>query len=428
MTNSGGNIVAGSGGGDNNLSLPGGGKHLFIIHKPVIKITALFLGVVVSCLVMYKSAYPFQFLPSSFGFSSGSSLFVPETTSRVRFDPKLGRVLKNAATTDKTVILTTLNEAWAEPHSILDIFLESFKTGNNTEKYLNHLVIVTLDQKAHNRCLAIHPHCYALNTTGQDFEHEAYFMTPDYLEMMWKRIDFLASVLEMGYNFVFTVHTSTSIDDSTYSCSCTHFCFPSGIQSFALTMLSLYFLYPFRQDADIVWLQDPFPRFYKDADFQIACDFYNGNPKDRRNHPNGGFTYAKSNNRTIRFYKFWYASRKNHPGLHDQDVLNKIKQDSFLYAIGLRMRFLDTAYFGGFCERSRDFNKVCTMHANCCFGMDNKVHDLKLVLEDWEKFKSLSPSDKALASPSWRAPQNCSTSNYHPPDLHKKSDLQGGNP
>ena len=41
------------------------------------------------------------------------------------------------------------------------------------------------------------------------------------------------------------------------------------------------------------------------------------------------------------------------------------------------MRFFDTLYFGGFCQPSKDFNQVCTMHANCCVGLDNKVNDLK---------------------------------------------------
>lgn len=114
-------------------------------------------------------------------------------------------MLKNAAMNDETVILTTLNEAWAAPNSIIELFLESFRTGEGTRKLLNHLVIVALDEKAFSRCLVLHAHCYALVTEGVDFSQEAYFMTPDYLKMMWRRIDFLRSVLEMGYNFVFTV-------------------------------------------------------------------------------------------------------------------------------------------------------------------------------------------------------------------------------
>lgn len=106
---------------------------------------------------------------------------------------------------DKTVILTTLNEAWVSPNSILDLFLESFRIGEQTRTLLNHLVIIALDQKAFSRCLDIHTHCFALVTEGVNFSGEAYFMTPVYLKMMWSRIHFLQSVLELGFNFVFTV-------------------------------------------------------------------------------------------------------------------------------------------------------------------------------------------------------------------------------
>lgn len=117
----------------------------------------------------------------------------------------LERVLKDASMQDSTVILTTLNEAWAVPGSVVDLFLESFRTGVHTRSLLNHLVIISLDQKAFSRCLLVHTHCYALVTEGVDFSSEAYFMTHDYLKMMWRRINFLQSVLEMGYNFIFTV-------------------------------------------------------------------------------------------------------------------------------------------------------------------------------------------------------------------------------
>jgi hypothetical protein len=44
-----------------------------LIHIPVVRITVLFLGVLaVSCLVLYKSANPFEFLPQSLGSSSDS--------------------------------------------------------------------------------------------------------------------------------------------------------------------------------------------------------------------------------------------------------------------------------------------------------------------------------------------------------------------
>ena len=156
-----------------------------------------------------------------------------------------------------------------------------------------------------------------------------------------------------------------------------------------------------------MWLRDPFKQFYKDADFQIACDFFNGNSYDLKNLPNGGFNYVKSNYKTIRFYKFWFNSRKVYPKLHDQDVLNKIKMHPFISNMKLKIRFLSTAYFGGFCQPSKDFNQVSTMHANCCVGLDSKVNDLKILLKDWRKYMALPKNKKQHADPSWSVPQSC---------------------
>ncbi|GER49430.1 nucleotide-diphospho-sugar transferase family protein [Striga asiatica] len=265
----------------------------------------------------------------------------------------------------KTVIITTLNAAWTEPNSIFDLFIESFKIGNGTEKLLRHVVVATLDQKAHSRCLkARFLHCYTLTTQAVDISGEAFFMSEDYLKMMWRRIDFLTTVLQMGFDFVFT-------------------------------------------DADVMWLRDPFETFYPDVDFQIACDYYWFNSTDRSNSPNGGFNYVRSNNRTVQFYKFWYESRERFPGQHDQDVLNNIKFNPFIQDIGLEIRFLDTAHFGGFCEPSKDQDLVVTMHANCCIGLGNKIHDIRMVIDDWKKYLSLSSNERNLISRSWTVPRIC---------------------
>ncbi|KAK4418937.1 hypothetical protein Salat_2306500 [Sesamum alatum] len=313
---------------------------------------------VVSCFCLQKAAD--SWIPSAAHvfpiFDYGGS---PSSDSE---EYSLERVLKDASMQDNSVILTTLNEAWAAPNSVIDLFLESFRVGEQTRHLLNHLVIVSLDGKAFSRCLAVHSHCFALVTEGVDFSREAYFMTPDYLTMMWRRIDFLQSVLEMGYNFLFT-------------------------------------------DADVMWFRDPFPHFHPDADFQIACDHFRGRSDDIENKPNGGFKFVRSNNRSIEFYKFWHSSHETYPGLHDQDVLNKIKKDPFIREIGLKLRFLDTTYFGGFCEPSEDLYKVCTMHANCCFGLNSKLHDLRIMLEDWKKFLSSPSSSESYG---WTVPQNCS--------------------
>lgn len=323
----------------------------------------LLLAAVVSCFLLHRAV--------EFGISNGANFFpIFDDGELLYSDSKeysLERVLKGASMPDNTVILTTLNEAWAAPNSVIDLFLESFRIGVGTRWLLNHLVIVSLDQKAFSRCMAVHSHCFSLVTEGVDFSREAYFMTPDYLKMMWRRIDFLRSVLEMGYNFVFT-------------------------------------------DADVMWFRDPFPHFHPDADFQIACDHFSGRSDDIENTPNGGFKFVRANARSIEFYKFWHASHELYPGLHDQDVLTKIKKDSFVTEMGLQLRFLDTTYFGGFCEPSEDLYQVCTMHANCCFGLNSKLHDLRILLEDWKIFLS---SPLSSISSGWRVPQNCSLESLH---------------
>jgi len=154
-----------------------------------------------------------------------------------------------------------------------------------------------------------------------------------------------------------------------------------------------------------MWFRDPFPYFNPTVDFQTSCDGFNGNPFDLNNYQNNGFNFVRSNNRTIEFYKFWVSSRQTYPTLHEQDVFNKIKQDPYTKEIGLTFRFLDTDYFGGFCSPSKDFNKVCTMHANCCVGLDWKITDLKIILEDWKRYLS-SPANQTMSS-HWRAPYKC---------------------
>ncbi|KAL3519997.1 hypothetical protein ACH5RR_018146 [Cinchona calisaya] len=409
----------------------GGGYHLLhhqnhhnFSSKSIIRKALLVIAGLVACVVLYHSAHRMQyFMPASYNLlppsasqesvkanqsslppsdapgyfsptpvdflqgnlsttykddltSPGTNLSSPITTNSTvqetlpsldnveNEESMLDKVLSKAAMEDKTIILTTLNAAWTAPNSIFDLFLESFKIGNGTEWLLNHVVVIAFDHMAYTRCMDIHPHCYAVSTPGVDFSGEAHFMSEDYLKMMWRRIDFLHTVLKMGYNFIFT-------------------------------------------DADILWFRDPFSHFYSDADFQIACDHYWYPSTDLNNSPNGGFNYVKSNNHTIQFYKFWYTSKDNFPGKHDQDVLNMIKFDPFIQKIGLKIRFLDTAFYGGFCEPSKDLNVVCTMHANCCIGLDNKLHDLRMLIEDWKKYMALSSEEMTATPQTWTVPRIC---------------------
>ncbi|KAL2936630.1 hypothetical protein RDABS01_028613 [Bienertia sinuspersici] len=270
---------------------------------------------------------------------------------------ELKNVLKAASTKEKTVILTTLNEAWAAPNSVFDLFLESFRNGNDTIWLLNHLLVIAVDDKAYVQCKKLVSHCYFLKTKlSTMMAHEARFMTPIYMEMMWERLGFLQTIFKLG-------------------------------------------------DIDIVWFRNPFQHFTPDSDFQTSCDHYNGNEFDIHNGPNNGFLFVRSNNRTIQFYKFWAASRHRYPHLNEQDVLNKIKNDAFLKQLGIKFRFLDTVYFGGFCEPSKDFNKVCTMHANCCVGLSKKIADLQTTIKVWKNY--LSSNHSTLEPFNWGVPKQC---------------------
>ncbi len=117
----------------------------------------------------------------------------------------MDKVLARASMHDRTVILTTLNAAWAQPNTMVDLFLDSFEQGEGIKYLLKHLVIIALDQVAYDRCTELHTACFMLTTEGVDFAADKFFMTEDYLKMMWRRIEFLRYVLEMGYNFVFSV-------------------------------------------------------------------------------------------------------------------------------------------------------------------------------------------------------------------------------
>ncbi|KAL0759659.1 hypothetical protein Bca101_075809 [Brassica carinata] len=256
----------------------------------------LFVLIFFLSLVVYHFASLVQPQPLPLPQSSSFYAFVPPLISAKKnsnnndngqFEAEdsknLERILREASTAEKTVIVTMMNQAYADLNSTFDVFLESFQVGDGTEKLLRHVLVVCLDERAYSHCVEVFPHrCFLLRTTGIDFSGERLFTVGDYLEMMWRRTEFLGSLLKLGYNFLFT-------------------------------------------DMDTVWLRDQFPRLIPGVDFQIACDRFNGNSSDTRNYADGGFKFVVANHRTIEFYKYWYVSRLRYPGNNEQDVINKIK-------------------------------------------------------------------------------------------------------
>lgn len=124
---------------------------------------------------------------------------------------ELERALSGASTADKTVILAVINKAYVEgDKAMLDLFLDGFWLGEETQGLLDHLLLVAVDQTSFDRCKFLHLHCYKLETEGIDFRGEKLYMSQDFINMMWRRTLFLSQVLEKGYNFIFTVRNRLS--------------------------------------------------------------------------------------------------------------------------------------------------------------------------------------------------------------------------
>ncbi|PRQ59697.1 putative nucleotide-diphospho-sugar transferase [Rosa chinensis] len=269
----------------------------------------------------------------------------------------LESALSEASMENKTVIIAIINKAYVEgDKSMLDLFLDGFWLGEDTRNLINHLLLVAADQTSFERCKFLHLHCYKLETAGVDFDAEEVYMSQDFIKMMWRRTLFLGETLKKGYSFIFT-------------------------------------------DADVMWLRNPLPRLkYNQSidslDLQISTDQFNGDQWSEANPINSGFYIVRSNNRTISLFDKWYARKNDSAGLKEQDVLNNMIREGVFKELGLRVRFLDTLYFSGFCEVSRDFKAVTTVHANCCRTISAKVVDLTAVIHDWKRFKSLTNSNQ----------------------------------
>lgn len=141
-----------------------------------------------------------------------------------------------------------------------------------------------------------------------------------------------------------------------------------------------------------MWLRNPFLRLSKieSEDLQISTDVFFGDPSPEKQLINTGFYFIRSSNKTVAMFNKWYAVKENSTGQKEQDVLLNLIQGGIIRELNLSVRFLDTLYFSGFCQNSKDFRAVTTVHANCCRSINAKVKDLKVVLRDWKRFKKIS--------------------------------------
>jgi hypothetical protein len=297
-----------------------------------------------------------------------AAVHAQEKKQRVVTEPEqdeLARLLAAVADEDRTVIMTSVNEAWAAQDSLLDLFLESFRAGERIAHFADHLLVVALDAGALERCRAVHPHCYLLPAAaaGRNLSDAKVFMSKDYIDLVWSKVRLQQRILELGYNFLFT-------------------------------------------DVDILWFRDPFERMSVAAHLVTSSDFYFGDPYSLSNLPNTGFLYAKASRRTVGAFEAWLAARASFPGKHEQQVLNEIKHE-LVAKRGVRVQFLDTVHNAGFCNNTRDFNTLYTMHANCCVGLGAKLHDLGNLLKEWRAYRQMDDAERRRGPVRWKVPGIC---------------------
>ncbi|RDX60257.1 hypothetical protein CR513_61613, partial [Mucuna pruriens] len=258
---------------------------------------------------------------------------------------------------DRTVLLTMVDESMANPGSILDILLQSFKSGEGTQRLLNHLVIITMDPQAFEYCRSLHHYCihpsifpYHLATKRQ-----SNMITPAHNFFTWTRNDVLLEVIRLGYNIIFT-------------------------------------------DADVLWLRSPLINLNPVNELTISCNLLSDGQKGSYLH-DGGIFFLKANAISFEFFKHWKLTKvlfPNNPA--EESLCTTIKQwQDAVDSYGFRVQLVNTSYFGGFCQPNKDMlREAYTIQASCCDDLKSKVHDLRIVLDDWIRFRKRASGDNAL--------------------------------
>nr|TKW18520.1 hypothetical protein SEVIR_5G436200v2 [Setaria viridis] len=213
----------------------------------------------------------------------------------------------------------------------------SFRNGEGIEHLLNHtpIIAVAVDAGGFDRPLQgrapAQPHCYLLEVRSANVSAANLFLSKGCLELVWAKLSLQQRVLELGYNYLFTV--------GTYVIHLTK------NPSLNWSLESLQYV----QDVDVMWFRDPFRHINLYADVTMSSDHFSGKPESLKNTPNTGFYYVKSTDRTVEMLRCWRAARSRFPPHHDQTVFDKIKRE-LAGKVGVRIAFLDTALFGTFCE------------------------------------------------------------------------------
>ncbi|XP_061371654.1 uncharacterized protein At4g15970-like [Gastrolobium bilobum] len=161
-------------------------------------------------------------------------------------------------------------------------------------------------------------------------------------------------------------------------------------------------------DADVLWLRSPFLHFNPVYELTISCNFSSDGQSGGYMH-DGGIFYLKANIISFEFFKYWKLTNILYPNSLDEDSLcTTIMQSEDVKALGFRVKLVNSTYFGGFCQLNKDMlREAYTIHANCCNDLRSKVHDMRIVLDDWIRFRNRVSGDNASDKMALRWPQKC---------------------
>ncbi|KAL2951909.1 hypothetical protein AAZX31_19G080400 [Glycine max] len=145
----------------------------------------------------------------------------------------------------------------------------------------------------------------------------------------------------------------------------------------------------------------------------ISCNVLSGGQGG--GYPHGGGIFLKANVISLEFFEYWRMTKfmfPNDPAEESFCTIIKTLQDA-VELHSFHVHLVNTSYFGGFCQLSKNMlREAYTIQANCCDDLESKVHDLRIVLDDWIRFRKCASGDNALDKMDLRWPQKCSTRNY----------------
>jgi len=173
--------------------------------------------------------------------------------------------------------------------------------------------------------------------------------------------------------------------------------------------LRLHVTFALLQDTDVLWLRNPLENFNPVYELSISCNF-SSDVQRAHSMQEGGIFFMKANDEALEFMKHWRLNKFLYPSSNVEESLcaTVSKNQDIAESYGFFVNEMDTNHFGGFCQLNNDmFETAYTIHANCCEDLRSKVHDMKIVLQDWIRFRNGVQKDNATEKVALRWPQKC---------------------